>query len=107
MFNTWMDGFKIKLGFPGDSDGKESTFSAGDPGLILGWAGSLEKGMQPTLALLPRESHGQRSLASYSPWATKSWTSLSYTELHHITHITELCASGKRVLFFHFKEIIH
>ena len=78
MFNTWMDGFKIKLGFPGDSDGKESTFSAGDPGLILGWAGSLEKGMQPTLALLPRESHGQRSLASYSPWAMKSWTSLSY-----------------------------
>ena len=24
------------LGFPGDSDGKESTCSAGDPGLILG-----------------------------------------------------------------------
>ena len=28
----------------------------------------LEKGMQPTLVLLPRESHGQRSLVGCSPW---------------------------------------
>ena len=79
MFNTWMDGLKIKLGFPGDSDGKESTFSAGDPGLILGRADSLEKGMQPNPVLLPRESkpHGQRSLVGYSPWAAKGWIWLS------------------------------
>ena len=29
---------------------------------------------QPTPVFLPRESHGQRSLAGYSPWGQKSWT---------------------------------
>jgi len=33
------------LGFPGDSEGKESACSAGDLGLILGQEDSLEKGM--------------------------------------------------------------
>ena len=32
------------LGFPGGSDGKESTCSAGDLGSIMGWEDSLEKG---------------------------------------------------------------
>ena len=35
----------VFLGFPGGSDGKESTCSAGDLGLILGWEDPLEKGM--------------------------------------------------------------
>ena len=25
------------MGFPGGSDGKESAFNTGDPGLIFGW----------------------------------------------------------------------
>ena len=33
---------------------------------------------QPTPVFLPGESHGQRSLAGYSPWGRKSWTRLSY-----------------------------
>ena len=32
------------LGFPDSSVGKESTYNAGDPGLILGWEDPLEKG---------------------------------------------------------------
>ena len=32
---------------------------------------------QPTPVSLPRESHGQRSLAGYSPGGCKSWTRLS------------------------------
>ena len=32
------------MGFPGGSDGKESTCNAGDPGSIPGLRGSLEKG---------------------------------------------------------------
>ena len=32
---------------------------------------SLEKEWQPTPVLLPEESHGQRSLACYSPWSCK------------------------------------
>ena len=32
------------LGFPGDLDGKESTCSTGDPGLIPGWGGYPKEG---------------------------------------------------------------
>ena len=35
------------------------------PSLV--WENSLEKGMQPTPVFLPGKSHGQRSLACYSP----------------------------------------
>ena len=31
----------------------------------------LEKGMATTLVFLPGESHGQRSLAGFSPWGRK------------------------------------
>ena len=35
----------------------------------LGWEDPIEKGMaRPTLVFLPGKFHGQRSLASYSPW---------------------------------------
>ena len=39
----------------------------------LGWGDPLEKGMQPTPTVLPREFHGQRSLLDYSPWGGKEW----------------------------------
>ena len=51
-------------GFPGGSDGKESACNAGDPGSIPG----LE---QLTPVFLPGETHGQKSLADYSPWGHK------------------------------------
>ena len=56
------------LGFPG----KESTCSAGDLGLTPG-LGRLpwRRRWLPTLVFLPGESHGQRSLAGYSPWGYK------------------------------------
>ena len=37
----------------------------------------LEEKWQPNPVFLPGKSHGQRSLAGYSPWAAKSWTRLS------------------------------
>ena len=37
----------------------------------LGWQDSLEKEMTNTPVFLPGESHGQRSLAGYSPWGHK------------------------------------
>ena len=37
----------------------------------LGLEDPLEKGMQPTPVFLPGESHGQRSLAGYSPQGRK------------------------------------
>ena len=54
------------------SDGKESACSVRDPRSIpgsrrfLGWRGRL-----PTPVFLPEKSHGQRSLAGYSPWGRK------------------------------------
>ena len=58
-------------GFPGGSDGKESTCNPRDLGLTLGWEDPLEQGMQPTPVFLPGEFHGQRNLAGYRPWGCK------------------------------------
>ena len=72
-------------GFPGGSDGKESTCSAGNPGLIPGsvkipW----RREWQLTPVFLPGEFHGQRSLAGYSPWGCKE---LDITEQLTLTNL--------------------
>ena len=56
----------------GGSDDKASTYSAGDLSLIPA-AGRFpwRKKWQPTPVFLPGKSHGQRSLAGYSPWGGK------------------------------------
>ena len=54
-------------GFPGGSEVKVSASNAGDPDSIPGSG----RKWQPTLAFLPGESHGRRSLAGYSPWSHK------------------------------------
>ena len=46
---------------------KESACNVGDWVQSLGWEDPLEKRMA-TPVFLPGEFHGQRSLASYSPW---------------------------------------
>ena len=48
----------------------------------LGQEDPLEKGWQPTPVFLPGESHGQRSLAGYSPWGCKE---LNMTEQLRLT----------------------
>ena len=58
-------------GSPGGSDGKESACNAGDQGLIPGLGRSPRREWLPTPIFLPGESHGQRSLAGYSPWGRK------------------------------------
>ena len=70
------------MGFPCRSDGKESTCNAVDPGLIPGLGRSPGE-WQPTPVFLPGECHGQRSLASYSPWGCKeSDTTEQLTHAH-------------------------
>ena len=59
------------MAFPGGSDGKESACNAGGLGLIPGWEDPLEKEMATTPVFLLRNSHGQRSMAGYTPWAHK------------------------------------
>jgi len=60
------------LSFPGGSDGKESACSAGDMDSDP-WVGRIpwRREWLPTPVFLPREFHGQRSLAGYSPWGHK------------------------------------
>ena len=56
----------------GGSDGKESACNSGDLGLIPGLGRSLGEGNGLTIPVfLPGESHGQSSLAVYSPWGHK------------------------------------
>ena len=54
------------------SDSKESAYNAGDLGLIPGSGSSPGEGNGNTLQYSCLEnSHGQRSLANYSPWGCK------------------------------------
>ena len=59
------------MGFPGGSDGKESTCNAGDPGSIPGTGRSSGEGRQPTPVYLPGEFHGQGSLVGYGRGSQK------------------------------------
>ena len=61
--------FTLK-GFPGGSDGKEATCSAGNPGSIPGPGRSSGEGNGYPV-FLPGEFHGQGSLVGYSPWSLK------------------------------------
>ena len=58
-------------GFPGGSEDKVSTCNAGDPVRSLGWKIPWRRKWQPTPVFLPGESHGQRSMAGYSPGGHK------------------------------------
>ena len=69
---------EVLVYFPGGTNGKEPACQCRrrkrqgfNPG---GQEDPLEEGMatqQPTSVFLPGESHGQRSLAGYSPWGHK------------------------------------
>ena len=70
----------LESGFPGDSDGKESAWNAGDLVSISG-LGRPHKGHgNPMLVFLPGKFQGQRSLVGYSPWGH---TELDKTEQLH------------------------
>ena len=58
-------------GFPGDSDVKNPPAIPDTWVRSLGWEDHLEEGMVTHSGILAGESHGQRSLAGYSPWSCK------------------------------------
>ena len=55
------------LGFLGGIGVKNLPANAEDMNLVLDWEDPLRRKEQPTPVFLPGESHGQRSLAGYSP----------------------------------------
>ena len=46
---------------------------------------------QPTLVFLPRESHGQRSLAGYGPWGLKEKDMTEWLSMHAGSNAFEKC----------------
>ena len=62
----------LSWGFPDSSDGKESTYNAGDPSSIPGSGSSPGEGIGYPLQYSCLENPlGQRNLAGYSPWGRK------------------------------------
>ena len=64
------------MDFPGGTVVKNPPANAGDvrdTGRFNPWVSKIpcKRVWQPTPVLLPRESHGQRSLVGYSPWDLK------------------------------------
>ena len=57
--------------FPGGSDGKSICLQCTRHGFSP-WVGKIpwRRKWQPTPVLLPRKSHGQRSLVGYNPWGS-------------------------------------
>ena len=68
----WGSRWRITYSLRGGLDAKESTSNAEDPSSIPGLGRSLEEGNGTPLQRSFLETpHGQRSLASYSPWGHK------------------------------------
>ena len=86
------------MGFPGGSDGKESTCNAGDLVPPLGWEGPLEKRMATHSSILawriPWTEDPGRLLSRGSQRVGHDWvTSVSFTFLHNIC-ILALCSGS-------------
>ena len=62
---------KLGAGFPGGSVVKNLAANTGDMGLVLGGEDPLDEEMATHFVFLPGESHGQRSLAGFSPWGRR------------------------------------
>ena len=77
-------------GFPGGASGKEPTWQCRRHKRcgFHPWVGKVpwRREWQLTLVLLPGESHGQRSLVGYSPWA------LTESDMTEVTE--HACALG-------------
>ena len=69
-------------GFPGSASGKEpaSQYRRHKGRGPSPWVGKIPWGRawQHTPVFLPRESHGQRSLAGYNPWGRKGWNMIEH-----------------------------
>ena len=92
--------FYLAMGFPGGSDGKESSCNAGDassiPGLVrFPW----RREWLLTPVFLYGEFHGQRSLVATVHWVTKSQTGLNTqhsTSPPQTKHFLSSCPSISR-----------
>ena len=89
VFNKVLAISRYKKGFPSGAVVMNLPASAGDARdtvLVLGQEDPWRRKWQPTPVFLPGKSHGQRSLAGYSPWARKDLDTTEHTHTHTRTH---------------------
>ena len=67
----------------------------------LGWEDALGRKWKPSPVSLLRESHGQRSLADYSPWGHKESDMTEHLSTH--TYIVMYLLNGIRLCNIYFK----
>ena len=72
------------LGFPGGSAVKNLPAVQETQAQSLVWDDPLEEGTATHSSILAGESHGQRSLAGYSPWGRKESDMTEMTERAHM-----------------------
>ena len=92
------------IGFPGGSVVKNLTASAGDMGLIPDPGRSPLEDMATHSSILAGESHGQRSLAVYSPWGCKESDTTEQLSTYTNRYNT-VCLSTYLLLFIYFLEV--
>ena len=92
----------VFLGFPGDSDGKESTCNVGDLDLVSGLRSFSGGGHgNPVQYSCLKNTHGQRSLEAYSPWGHKELGMIERLSTAHSTCILGYTrATHSALLFF-------
>ena len=97
--NLKLPGFKLHSGvFLGGPSGKEPACQCRRFKRLRfdSWVGKIpwKSAWQHTPVFLPGESHGQRSLVGYSPWARKSQTRLKPLSTHCFFHHVSHCFPG-------------
>ena len=100
------------MGFPGGSDGKESTCNAEYLGSFTGLGRSPGGGHGNPLQYSCLENpHGQRSLAVYSPWGheesdtTKQLSIHNLLEKKHTSHLGRTLKTSLQVLEDQFSDL--
>ena len=74
---------RVRLDFPGGSDGKASVYDAGDPGSIPGLGRSLGEGNGTPLQYYCLENPmDQRSLVGYSLWGRQESDTTERLHVH-------------------------
>ena len=112
MHNDWFD-ITMKKGFPSGSDCEESTWNAGDLGLIPGLGSSSGGGHgNPLQSCCLENPHGillQRSLEGYSPWGCKEsdTTEQLSTHTHHEKSFIPNFTADDLFKYFYLKKWKH
>ena len=87
-------------GFPGDSDGEESTCNAGDPGSIPGSGRSSGVDRLSTPVFFPGEFHSQTSPAGYSPWGQEESDMIEQLTHREMFYFLILVTLSKYIFIF-------